>query len=84
MKRMIFVLSFALLSALSAGAQVKSQSTTPGAAHSNAPAGTPAASTDRDKGAVRADDAGKGKKKGLKKSRKAKKATTNTNPAAKK
>jgi len=82
MKRMIFVLSFALLSALTAGAQVKTQNTTPGVAHSNAPAGTPAASKDRDKGTARADDVGKGKKKGVKKSKNSKKAATN--PAAKK
>ncbi len=84
MKRMIFLLSFGLLSALSAGAQGKTQTTTPatpGAAHSNAPAG-PAASTDRDKGTARAEDVGKGKKKGLKKSKNEKKASTN--PAAKK
>lgn len=79
MKRMIFVLGFALVSALTASAQVKSQSTPPAAVHSNAPAGTPAASQDRDKGTARADDAGKGKKKGLKKSKKNKKASTNPN-----
>jgi protein-disulfide isomerase len=82
MKRMIFLLSFALLSALSAGAQGKPQSPTAGAAHSNAPASTPAASKDRDKGTARAEDVGKGKKKGLKKSKKGNKASTN--PAAKK
>lgn len=37
----------------------------PGAAHSNAPLGTPPASADRDKGISRAEDAGQGKKKGL-------------------
>src|SRR5262249_20332873 len=57
-------------------------STTAGTAHSNAPAGTPAASKDRDNGTARADDVGKGKKKGLKKSKKDKKASTN--PADKK
>ena len=82
MKRTILVLSFALVSALSAGAQGKSQSTTAGANHSNAPAGTPAASTDRDKGTARAEDVGKGKKKGLNKSKKEKKG--NTTPANKK
>jgi hypothetical protein len=79
---MIFVLNFALLSALTAGAQVKTQNTTPGVAHSNAPAGTPAASKDRDTGTARAADVGKGKKKSTRKSKKGKKATTN--PAAKK
>jgi len=77
---MIIVLSFALLSALSAGAQGKTQSTTAGTAHSNAPAGTLAASKDRDKGTARAEDVGKGKKRGLKKSKKQNKA--NTNPSA--
>jgi len=37
----------------------------PGAAHSNAPAGIPAASRDRDHGKQRAQDVGRGKKKGL-------------------
>jgi len=78
MKRTIFVLSFALLSAMSAGAQGKTQTTVPGAAHSNAPAGTPAASKDRDKGTARAADVGKKKKKGLKKSKKDKKASTSS------
>ena len=83
MKRTIFVISFALVSALSAGAQGKSPSTNPGATHSNAPASTPAASQDRDKGTARAEDVGKGKKKGLNNSKKtAKKA--NATPASKK
>ena len=81
MKRMIIVLSFAVLAALSADAQGKTQSTTAGTAHSNAPAGTLAASKDRDKGTARAEEVGKGKKKGLKKSNKEKKA--NTNPVGK-
>ena len=38
--------------------------------HSNAPAGKPAASTDRDKGTDRASDVGKGKHKGLVKTHK--------------
>jgi protein-disulfide isomerase len=82
MKRIILVLSFALVSALSAGAQGKSPSTTSGATHSNAPAGTPAASKDRDKGTARAEDVGKGKKKGVSKSKKEKKG--NTTPTSKK
>ena len=72
MKRMIFVLSFALLTALSAGAQGKSQSAPAGGTHtpastthSNAPT-----STDRETGKDRAVDAGKGQHKGLKKSKK--------------
>jgi hypothetical protein len=48
---------------------------TPGATHSDAPAGTPAASSDRDKGKDRAEDVGKGdvakgKDKGHKKNKK--------------
>ena len=39
----------------------------PGSLHSNAPAGTPAASADRDKGRDRAADVGQGKKKGVSK-----------------
>src|SRR4051794_9186272 len=39
----------------------------PGAQHSNAPLGTPAASSDREKGTERAKDVGRGKKKGLSK-----------------
>jgi hypothetical protein len=77
MKRMIILLSFALISATGAPAQGKSPSTTPGAAHSNAPSGTPAASKDRDKGTARAEDVGKGKKKGLKKPKNEKKSSTN-------
>jgi hypothetical protein len=38
--------------------------------HSNAPAGTPAASSDRDTGTARASDVGKGKHKGLPKAHK--------------
>jgi hypothetical protein len=76
MKRIIFVISFALVTALGASAQGKSQATPPGAAHSNAPSGTPAASQDRDKGTARAEDVGKGKKKGVTKSKTPKKANT--------
>jgi len=76
MKRIILVLSFSLATALAAGAQGKSQATTPGATHSNAPTGTSAASKDRDKGTDRAKDVGKGKKKGLDKSKATKKAST--------
>jgi len=77
MKRMIILLSFALISATGARAQGKSPSTTPGTAHSNAPTATPAGSKDRDKGTARAEDVGKGKKNGLKKSKKEKKSSTN-------
>ena len=41
--------------------QIRSQ----GSGHSNAPAGTPAASSDRDFGRERAEDVGRGKKVGL-------------------
>ena len=58
MKRMILVISFALVSTLSAGAQGRGQS----AIHSNGPN-----STDRDKGTARAADVGKKGKKGQKK-----------------
>jgi hypothetical protein len=71
MKRIIFVLSFALATALTAGAQGKGQATPPAATHSNAPA----ASQDRDKGTDRAQDVGKGKKKGLDKSKTSKKSS---------
>ena len=79
MKRIIFVLSFALAAALTVSAQGKSQATPPGAAHSNAPTGKPAASQDRDHGTARAEDVGKGKKKGVTKSKTSKKANTAPN-----
>jgi hypothetical protein len=78
MKRMILVISFALVSTLSAAAQGKSQSAPANAAHSNAPG-----STDRDKGTERATDVGKGQKKGLKKSKKDKDKKGNTTSAKK-
>ena len=79
MKRVILILSFALTTSLAAGAQGKGPATPPGAARSNAPAGTPAASKDRDKGTARAEDVGEGKKKGLSKSKTTKKANTAPN-----
>jgi len=79
MKRMILVISFALVSALSAGAQGKSPSAPARDTHSNAPT-----STDRDKGTARATDVGKGEKKGLKKSKKDKDKKGNTTPTSKK
>jgi hypothetical protein len=77
MKRMILVISFALVSALSAGAQGRGQSAT----HSNAPT-----STDRDKGTARAADVGKKEKKGHKKDKKDKDKGKkgNTPPTSKK
>jgi hypothetical protein len=86
MKRMILVLSFALVSALSAGAQGKSQSaptagthTPASTTHSNVPT-----SKDREKGTDRAVDAGKGQHKGLKKSKKDKDKKGNTPETSKK
>jgi hypothetical protein len=55
-----------VLATLSLSAQGHKAATT----HSNAPTGTPAASTDRDKGTDRASDVGKGKHKGLAKTHK--------------
>jgi len=80
MKRMIFVLSFALLTALSAGAQGKSQSPA-SATHRNGPT-----STDRDttKTGDRAADGGKKEKKGQKKSKKDKDKKPATTPTSKK
>ena len=49
------------------GASTRVETANPGSVHSNAPAGTPAASADRDFGRDRAEDVGRGKKKGLKK-----------------
>ena len=79
MKRMIFVLSFALLTALSAGAQGKSQSAPANATHSNAPT-----STDRDTKGTRAADVGKKEKKGQKKCKKDKDKKPATTPTSKK
>jgi len=59
-------LSVLALATLSLSAQGHKAATT----HSNAPASTPAASTDRDKGTDRASDVGKGKHKGLAKTHK--------------
>ena len=77
MKRMILVISFALVSALSVGAQGRGQSAT----HSNGHT-----STDRDTGPARAADVGKKEKKGHKKSKKDKDQDKkgNTTPTSKK
>ena len=61
MKKLITISAIAALMVTGGLAQGR------GAAHSNAPAGTPAASRDRDHGKQRAQDVGRGKKKGLKK-----------------
>ncbi len=66
------LLCFLSTALLALGPQVRGHgrpAATPGSGHSNAPLGTPAASSDRDKGTDRAEDVGKGKKKGLKKRR---------------
>ena len=77
MKRMILVISFALVSALSVGAQGRGQS----AAHSNGQT-----SADRETGFARAVDAGKKEKKGPKKEKKDKDKGKkgNTPPTSKK
>ena len=49
--------------------QGRPMGTVPGSMRSNAPARSRAASADRDKGAQRATDVGKGKKKGLTKTK---------------
>jgi hypothetical protein len=82
MKKICLVASFSLIALVNANAQGKGHSggpvpgvshvpggLTPGATHSNAPAGTPAASRDRDKGKDRAEDVGKGKDRGHKKNK---------------
>jgi hypothetical protein len=83
MKKTCLIASFSVIALVSAAyAQGKGHSggpvpgvshipggLTPGATHSNAPAGTPAASSDRDKGKDRAEDLGKGKDKGHKKNK---------------
>ena len=71
MKRMLFLSMILLATTLNLGAQGKagkggSPRQTTGAAHGNAQAG-PHKSTDADKGKDRAEEVGKGKKKGLKK-----------------
>ena len=67
MRKGLVISSFLLLADLSLGAQGHGRggAAAPGSKHSNAPVGTPAASSDRDKGRDRAEDVGKGKKKGL-------------------
>lgn len=72
MRHMFLLTAFTLFVACQLGAQGKGhdKGPTPGSAHSNAPAGTPAASRDRDKGLDRAEDVGKGKKRGLAKKHK--------------
>jgi len=70
MKKLITMSAIAVLMVTGAVAQGHGRgqaANSPGAAHSNAPAGTPAASRDRDHGKQRAQDVGRGKKKGLKK-----------------
>jgi len=49
----------------SLGGNIATAPRSQGSTRSNAPSGTPAASADRDTGRDRAEDVGKGKKKGL-------------------
>jgi hypothetical protein len=80
MKTALGISTLMLLTSLNLGAQGRGQShglglgasphanmalSSQGSIHSNAPAGTPSASRDRDTGRDRASDVGKGKKKGL-------------------
>jgi hypothetical protein len=80
MKKICLIVSLTLIALINANSQGRRPSggaapgvshipngVTPGDNHSNAPAGTPAASTDRDKGQDRAADVGQGKDKGHKK-----------------
>ena len=82
MKKICLVAIFSLIALVNASPQGRGRSggsvpganhvpgeLTPGSTHSNAPAGTPAASSDRDKGKDRADDVGKGKDKGHRKNK---------------
>jgi hypothetical protein len=62
------LLFFLFISTLAFGGQGRGHArsgSAPGAQHSNAPIGTPVASSDREKGTQRAKDVGRGKKKGL-------------------
>jgi hypothetical protein len=63
MKRILAISSCVLIFFVAADAKDKGQSKAP--IHSNAPAGTPHASADRDLGRDRAEDVGRGKKVGL-------------------
>jgi len=71
MKKLITMSAIAALMVTGAMAQGRGRGqaagSVPGAVHSNAKAGTPAASRDRDHGKQRAQDVGRGEKKGLKK-----------------
>ena len=78
MKRALAALCISLLPTLTLGAQGRGHGsnpkgqapvTSPGSKHSNAPTGTPATSADRDFGRDRAEDVGRGKKKGLHKTK---------------
>jgi hypothetical protein len=75
MRTKTVILIFAMLAAGVANVaaqrhgQGRPMGSVPGAMHSNAPARSRAASADRDKGNQRAADVGKGKKKGLAKTK---------------
>ena len=76
MKRGLTICSMLLVASLSLTAQRGAGGPVPESTHSNAPAGSRAASSDRDKGTDRAADEGKvkGKHKGSKKHHQSKKA----------
>jgi hypothetical protein len=75
MRKGLTICSTLLLGSLTLLAQAHGPSgSVPGSQHSNAPADTRSASSDRDKGTDRAADEGKGKHKGLKKHHQSKKS----------
>jgi hypothetical protein len=67
MRKVLLICSLLLTAGLAFGTQERSHSKSVTTKHSNAHAGKPAASKNRDTGKHRAEDTGKGKKKGLKK-----------------
>ena len=73
MRKLIWIAGVILGTALLLPAQGRGRGggmgAAPGAMHSNAPAGTPSASGDRDLGRQRAEDAGRGKQNGQHKTR---------------
>ena len=71
MKRILAISSCMLIFFVTAEAKDKGASKAP--VHSNAPAGTPHASADRDLGRERAEDVGRGKQVGLNHAKKANK-----------
>jgi hypothetical protein len=76
----IFLLGAALVTAQGRGhgSAGRPPASTTGSVHSNAPSGTPAASGDRDSGHTRAEDVGKGEKKGFQKNKRQSKSKSST------